>query len=185
MASTRKYSDADVRAIIAHALDNEAPRDASHEELVSIASEVGVSRESIEQAARDLDASRALDSAKLAVSGRRRRYLVAHAVSFLIVNLFLFVVNYATTPGEWWVAFPVAIWGLVLVFHALMALSRPVSSAAILDEQRRTGALRSAYTEERARGQRLRLEANPEGSPELGASQDEETSPEPTQQRRV
>lgn len=183
MASSRKYSDADVRAIIAHALDSEAPRDVSHEELVSIASEVGLSRESIEKAARELEAGRATDSAKLSVIGRRRRYLTAHAGAFLLVNLFLFAVNYLTTPGEWWVAFPIAIWGLALILHAVAGLSRRVSPRAIAREQKRLERERSTDREARAPGARVRLEVAPELSPEANTPEQEAPAAEATPQR--
>jgi hypothetical protein len=65
----------------------------------------------------------------------------------------LFAVNLLTTPGEWWVLFPIVLWGLVLAFHARFALSQHVSDSTLRREQarsptasgtRRTGQVRVA-----------------------------------------
>ena len=36
-------------------------------------------------------------------------------VSYIIVNAFLFVINYIFTPSFWWVMFPIFFWGIGLV----------------------------------------------------------------------
>lgn len=172
MAGKRKYSDQEVRAIIDHALDNDTPRDVSHDELVTIASEIGLSRESIEKAARELETRRATDSAKLAVVGRRRRWLLTHAGSYLLVNLFLFAVNFLTSPGQWWVLFPVLSWGLALIFHAWAALSMSVSERAVAREQKRQLATLAARSEEQPRAKRVRLEIDGESAVESAVERD-------------
>jgi hypothetical protein len=137
MPTNGKYTDEEVRKILDRALRGEPDRGVSHDELVAIASEVGVSRESIDVAARQLHLEGESERARQQVFRRRRGRLASHASTFALVNAFLFAVNYLTTPGQWWVLFPVFSWGLALIFHARFALSREVSARALLKEQRR------------------------------------------------
>jgi hypothetical protein len=137
MPANGKYTDEEVRKILDRALRGEPDRGVSHDELVAIASEVGVSRESIDAAARQLRVEAESEQGRQQVLRRRRRHLASHALTFVLVNAFLFAINYLTTPGQWWVLFPVFSWGLALIFHARFALSREVSARALLKEQRR------------------------------------------------
>ena len=118
MPTNGKYSDEEVRQILDRALRSEPDRGVSHDELVAIASEVGVSRASIDAAARQLRLDGESGQGRRQVLRRRRKHLATHAVAFALVNAFLFVINYLTTPGQWWVLFPVFGWGLALIFHA-------------------------------------------------------------------
>jgi hypothetical protein len=101
---------------------------------VAAAAEVGLSREAVERAVGDLERAQAEREAKDAILGRRRRRLFNHLVPFLAVNAFLFLVNWLTTPGAWWCLFPLFGWGLLLLFHAWLALSRRVSPRALRRE---------------------------------------------------
>lgn len=137
MPANSKYTDEEARKIIDRALRGDPDRGVSHDELVAIASEVGVSRESIDAAARQLQLEGESEQGRRQVLRRRRGRFASHAFTFALVNAFLFVINYLTTPGQWWVLFPVFAWGLALIFHARFALSREVSARALLKEQRR------------------------------------------------
>jgi hypothetical protein len=48
------------------------------------------------------------------------------------------MVNWLTTPGAWWCLFPLFGWGLVLFFHAWLALSRRVSPGVLRRELARS-----------------------------------------------
>jgi hypothetical protein len=137
MPTQGKYTDEEVRKILDIALRGEPDRGVTHDELVAIASEVGVSREAIDAAARQVQRDGGSEAVRRHILRKRRGHLVSHAFVFAVVNAFLFVVNYLSTPGQWWVLFPVFIWGLVLTFHARFALSREVSAKALLEQQRR------------------------------------------------
>ena len=43
----------------------------------------------------------------------------SHLLTYLIFNGFMFVINYATSPGDWWVLYPVIGWGFCLTIHAI------------------------------------------------------------------
>lgn len=40
-------------------------------------------------------------------------------ISYIIVNVFLFILNLVFTPGTWWFIFPLVFWGIGVVFHFL------------------------------------------------------------------
>ena len=42
----------------------------------------------------------------------------SHLASFVAVNLFLFAINVASSPGSWWFVYPLFGWGIGLTIHA-------------------------------------------------------------------
>jgi len=139
MTDEPKYSDAEVRAIIDRALSRDSSQASglSHADLLAVGEQVGVPAEVMARAAEAVRAERVSRSASEAVTARRRRWLVAHAAVFAVINGLLFAVNAATTPGQWWVLFPVFFWGLALLLHAGLAFGVAPSSRALERERRR------------------------------------------------
>jgi hypothetical protein len=139
MSDERKYSDAEVRAILERALKGEAGGESGigHAELQAIGEQVGVSSEAMSRAAAEVLESRSQSEALGAIKARRRRWLGLHAGIFALINGLLFAVNFLTTPGEWWVLFSVFFWGLGLALHAGVALGLGASPAALERERRR------------------------------------------------
>ena len=43
----------------------------------------------------------------------------SHLSTYLIVNGIFFLVNYLTSPGEWWVLYPLIGWGVCLTIHGM------------------------------------------------------------------
>jgi hypothetical protein len=139
MTDGRKYSDEEVRAILDRALKGEGG-DAgglSHAELLSIGEQVGVPAEAMSRAAEETLQAKLDTAAERAIASRRRRWLGVHAVVFAAINGLLFAVNALTTPGEWWVLFPVVFWGLALALHAGLAVGIQPSARAVERARRR------------------------------------------------
>ena len=136
MGQDRSYDDDEVRAIIDRALQARPGGGVSHEDLLAIGAGVGLSQSAIENAAVELRAARQNQLALQHVVSKRRRGVAAHAFVFVVVNALLFVINWLTTPGEWWSLFPIFGWGLGLVLHAGFALGRGVSPQRLLREKR-------------------------------------------------
>ena len=42
-----------------------------------------------------------------------------HLTVFIVINVFLFIVNFFTTPGYWWFLFVTLFWGIGLLAHGL------------------------------------------------------------------
>lgn len=138
MPDGRKYSDADVRAILDRALSQGATPDGlSHDELLSIGEQVGVPRDALARAARELHEEQLQAEAKRAITSRRRRWLGYHAALYALVNALAFTVNYLTTPGEWWSLFSIVPWAFALILHAGLASALPVSEGGAARERRR------------------------------------------------
>lgn len=139
MADARKYSDQEVRAIIDRALerDADAGADISHADLLAIGEQIGVAPEAMARAAEEARAARAAAASGQAIASRRRRWLAAHALVFAVLNGLLYAVNAATTPGEWWVLFPVFFWGLALLLHAGLTFGLAPSKRALERERLR------------------------------------------------
>lgn len=137
MADDRNYRDDEVRAIIERALNTQPDGGVSHEDLLAIGAGVGLSRAALEGAALEVREGRSNEAARARVVSRRRRAILAHAFVFSAVNALLFAINFLTTPGQWWVLFPVLVWGLALLLHAGFGLTRAVSPARLKRERRR------------------------------------------------
>ena len=45
--------------------------------------------------------------------------LYAHLGTYFTVNGLLFLVNFLTSPGEWWVLYPLIGWGVCLTINIL------------------------------------------------------------------
>jgi hypothetical protein len=139
MGDARKYSDEEVRAILDRALkgDGGDASGLSHAELLAIGEQVGVAPEAMSRAAEEMLQAKLDAAAERAIASRRKRWLLAHAVVFAVINGLLFGVNALTTPGEWWVLFPVVFWGLALALHAVWAVLVQPSARALERERRK------------------------------------------------
>jgi hypothetical protein len=67
---------------------------------------------------------------------RKRREFIQHLAVYLVVNLVLNLIWLFTTPGGfYWPMFPLLIWGVGLVFHALDVFSSVFSPASLSEEK--------------------------------------------------
>jgi hypothetical protein len=141
MSGERKYSDAEVKAILERALQGGAGDTSAvgvgHADLVAIGEQVGIAPADMTRAAHDVLEGQLDDEARRAIASGRRRWLGLHAAVFALINGLLFAVNFLTTPGEWWVLFSVFFWGLALALHAGLALGLGASPSAVERERRR------------------------------------------------
>lgn len=145
-SDSRRYTDEDIQAIIQRALEQQggAKGEITHSDLLGIGEQVGVSAETMERAAHDVLEERRASQATERVRSSRKRWLVAHAAVFALINGLLFTVNALTTPGEWWFLFSVVFWGLALAGHAAFALGSGVSARRKHRERARIEAETSA-----------------------------------------
>jgi len=184
MADGRKYKDEDVRAIMDKALSRPSENGMSHDDLLSIAAEVGLSRDTIETAVQEVEETRLNAEATSAVVARRRRWLASHAFFFTAVNAFLFAINFLTTPGEWWVLFPLIGWGLALLLHAGLALSSRVSAGGLNREKRRLQERQKARALPRQRIEDASAEGSVRVSNEAALDDDTAEPPAPSASNR-
>jgi len=165
MGDQRSYGNDDVRKILDRALTAQPQAGLSHDDLLAIGAEVGLSPAAIEQAAAEVRD----DAARLDVVSRRRRGLLLHALVFLLVNAALFGINFLTTPGEWWVLFPVFGWGLGLLLHAVFGLSQRVSPRRMNRARRRLERAEQSSTRQRVAEPTAPVRLAPEEPEEVAA----------------
>ncbi len=120
----RSYSRDEVQAILASAVERQHGQGdrLTHDDLIAIGKELGVSREAIEAAAAgvgdDLEVQREV---RIRVQRMRRGFLL-HLVPFVLVNLFLATIN-LMTGGPLWFLWAIMGWGIGLGSHAIAALA--------------------------------------------------------------
>ncbi len=129
----KTYSQEEVDAIFARAIEHQSAESQklSREEIVSAASEVGISANAIDDAERDLaQASTTKTDRDLLRTWRRRSRLAfaRHFVVYVLVNALLAFINVMTTPHFLWFLLAALGWGIGIAMHFM--------SAAFPDEER-------------------------------------------------
>ncbi len=113
------YSREEVKAIIERAIDAQTARsdDVSHDELLAIGRELGLSGDALNAAAKDLRASREREAAEAEVRARARTGFLFHAIPFVLVHVAA-IVTWLTAGGPPWFLATLIAWGIGLAFHA-------------------------------------------------------------------
>jgi hypothetical protein len=161
----RTYSSDDVQAILGRALERQrvgGEGGLSHDELLAIGRDVGLSAEAIEAAAGEHEREGAVDAEVERRLRKKRRGFYGHAATFVLVNAFLFALN-AVTGGGFWAFWPLFGWGFGLAMHLLSAAlpnrerARERARAA-LERRRRDDERRREKTARRDQKERERAE---------------------------
>ncbi|MFW9262536.1 hypothetical protein A4S05_30905 [Nostoc sp. KVJ20] len=111
------YDSEDVEQILQKALTRKQEGEFSREQLLEMASELGISSDILETTEQKWLAQQEEKRLRHTFNTFRRRAFWTHLVSFLAVNLFLILLNLITSPGYFWAIFPALGWGLGLFFH--------------------------------------------------------------------
>ncbi|MEH2411395.1 2TM domain-containing protein [Nostoc sp.] len=111
------YDSQDVEQILQIALTHKQEGEFSREQLLEMASELGISSNILETTEQKWLAQQEEERSRRTFNTFRSRGFWAHFVSFLAVNLFLILLNLITSPSYFWAIFPVLGWGLGLFFH--------------------------------------------------------------------
>jgi hypothetical protein len=162
----RVYSDDEVKAILSRAIDRQRATSAeglSHDELLAVARDAGISPDAIDAAAAEIMARRGVERDELAARRARAAAFRIHLLTYVPVIAFLVFVNFMTTAYPW-VLWPALGWGLALALHARAGLF-PTEAEIARDVARREERRRRA--EERRRRREVKS-ALKEGARELG-----------------
>jgi hypothetical protein len=46
------------------------------------------------------------------------RGFYSHLITYILVNILLFVINLVTSSGNWWFYWPTIFWGIAVLVHA-------------------------------------------------------------------
>jgi hypothetical protein len=115
----RSYSEQEAEAIlrIASELSVNGP-EITRTRLLETAAELGISPEAVEQAERRYAEEKQMMADRLEYIRSVKGAFVSHLTSFVIINLFLIGINFATGIHEFWAIYPLLIWGIGMAFHA-------------------------------------------------------------------
>ncbi|MDZ8225306.1 2TM domain-containing protein [Nostoc sp. ChiVER01] len=111
------YDSEDVQKILQIALARRQEGGFSREQLIEMASDLGISSDILKVTENKWLAQEEEERLQRTFNTFRRRAFRAHLVSFIVVNLFLIILNLITSPSYFWAIFPVLGWGLGLFFH--------------------------------------------------------------------
>jgi hypothetical protein len=162
----RVYTDDEVRTILGRAIERQrttSPEGLSHDDLLAVARDAGISADALEAAAAELSTVRETESDELSVRKERASDFRIHVFTYLPIMVFLAFVNVMTTHYPW-VVWPALAWGLALALHARFALFP--TDVEIANEARERGE-RRRRAEEKARRKATKSELK-EGARELG-----------------
>jgi 2TM domain len=124
----RLFTQEEVNSILSRAVERQSPTEGglTYDELLDAARQAGISAETIDAAASEVDSSRRvagedeLARAELAArTWRQRRGFVLHFTVFAMVMVLLGVINGQTwrENGVLWVLYPLLGWGIGLAAH--------------------------------------------------------------------
>lgn len=111
------YDSADVQKILQIALTRRHEGEFSREQLIEMASELGISSNILETTEKKWLTQQEEEHSRRTFNTFRRKTFWTQFISFLAVNLFLILLNLITSPSYFWAIFPVLGWGLGLFFH--------------------------------------------------------------------
>jgi hypothetical protein len=114
-----RYSEEAAREILKRAVELQGREtDFSRDQLISMADELGISRDSLVVAEQNWLREHEQDAELQAFEAQRRQGFRSHLAIYALVNGFLFLLNLVTSPGQFWFIFPLLGWGLGLAIHA-------------------------------------------------------------------
>ena len=117
MPAKDRYSKDELQAILGTALQRQGHSgDYGRADLLETARELGLSEAEVLAAEAELADKRELDAEINKQRQMARQGMVAHTVSYAVVNAGLYVVD-ILTPGGPWFYWPLLGWGIVLAIH--------------------------------------------------------------------
>ena len=115
------YTSDDVQQILQRALTRKQDGQFSREQLMEMASELGITSDVLQEAEAEWKLKRNEEHERKSFNAFQRRAFKAHLIPYLAVNTFLVLINLVTSPGYFWAIFPMLGWGLGLFFHGWSA----------------------------------------------------------------
>ncbi|AFY45662.1 2TM domain-containing protein [Nostoc sp. PCC 7107] len=108
----------DVQQILQRAMADKQQEDFSEQQLQEMAAELGISFVSLQTAQQQWQQEKEIMKRRQTSNSHRLQKIKPHLISFLVVNLFLIVLNLVVSPGYFWAIYPLLGWGLGLALHA-------------------------------------------------------------------
>jgi hypothetical protein len=116
---TDSYRSDDVQQILQRAMTRKQEGEFSHEQLLEMASELGISAGNLQIAEQEWLAQRGEIQERKEFDAALREGVKSHFFSYLAVNTFLLLLNLVTDQTISWALYPLLGWGLGLLIQAL------------------------------------------------------------------
>ena len=124
------YSQEDIQQILALALKQEWEQEEfSPGQLGEMATELGISPQKLERAEQQWFERKHEQNARRALMINRRRKFQKHLASYVVVNIFLVIIDLITDGHLDWAYWPILGWGIGLALDAIKTYQRLGSDA--------------------------------------------------------
>ena len=117
---SKTYSNEAVQQILREATMMQKNNDISEQQLIEIASEVGISEATLQQAEQVWSMQQ---KAQEKQTKRRQAFIRLNLIPYLTVSIFLVLLNLVTSPRCFWSIYPILGWGLGVTIDGARAFS--------------------------------------------------------------
>lgn len=114
-----EYSHEDGEEILRRAIAIDAMEARAKDVVRRTAEELGLSPEAVEQAEREYFAEKRKEAEVQEFVKHQRASFYSHLGSYLIINAFLFFLDFAGDHSISWAYYPLFGWGIGIAFHAM------------------------------------------------------------------
>ncbi|MCC5639039.1 2TM domain-containing protein [Nostoc sp. CHAB 5844] len=111
------FRSEDVQQILQRAMADQQQENFSQQQLQEMAAELGISFVSLQTAQQAWQEEKEIIKRRQASKSYRLQKIKPHLISYLVVNIFLIVLNLITSPKYFWAIYPLLGWGLGLGIH--------------------------------------------------------------------
>jgi 2TM domain len=112
------FRSEDVQQILQRAMAEKQQENFSEQQLQEMAAELGISFVTLQAAQQEWQRDKAIIKRRQVSNSYRLQKIKAHFISYLVINVFLIVLNLVTSPNYFWAIYPLLGWGLGLGLHA-------------------------------------------------------------------
>jgi hypothetical protein len=113
------YNAEEMQQILEVAFRQKQKGEYTREQIIEIASELGVSSESLQAAEQEWLKNNVEVKKEQMSNSQQRKDFKSHLFAFLAINGFLVLLNLVVSPGNFWAIYPILGWGLGLLLHGI------------------------------------------------------------------
>ncbi|MBE9248356.1 2TM domain-containing protein [Dolichospermum sp. LEGE 00240] len=113
------YNSEEMQQILEVAFRQKQKGEYTREQIIEIASELGVSSESLQAAEQEWLKNNVEVKKEEMSNSQQRKGFKSHLFTFLAINGFLVLLNLVVSPGYFWAIYPILGWGLGLLLHGM------------------------------------------------------------------
>jgi hypothetical protein len=113
------YNAEEMQQILEVAFRQKQKGEYTREQIIEIASELGVSSESLQAAEQEWLKNNVEVKKEQMSNSQQRKDFKSHLFAFLAINGFLVLLNLVVSPGYFWAIYPILGWGLGLLLHGI------------------------------------------------------------------